>query len=223
MVFSKKYTYKWGEEGFEKRINGYEDIDDSDDLLASGNCLIIQRIDEMEMDKDEIKKIREDLFDDPYLQYFLVSVDSIYKNKKLYFWLSDTEITYPDSEEEFLNFIRYTFELFGYANGKLIKRDIGFDLIYPDHDLTLFCIDDFDYMEIQDKERSITKEEIIDILKKSEYKNRVIILWLVELSDDAYEYAKSQNVWVNTTMGILKRRRMIEFEFNDDITKLISE
>lgn len=37
MVFSKKYTYKWSEEGFEQCINGYEDIDASDDLLVSGS------------------------------------------------------------------------------------------------------------------------------------------------------------------------------------------
>lgn len=126
-------------------------------------------------------------------------------------------MSYPTSEEEFLIFVQDTFELLGYEKGNLMKRNIGFDLIYPDYELALICIDDNNYWEKHEKERVIKKEELTNINKNtSKYKNRRIILGCVELSEELVEYAKSQNIEIQTIKDIIKEKNMLESELNDE-------
>lgn len=216
-----KYIYKYGKEGPKEYVNRYADIDNTDDLLRSWTSLSIQRRDGMEMHRDEIKKIREDFFNDvsEWLPYLLMddSVVSIYKNKKLYFWIAEERMSYPTSDDEFLIFIQDIFEYLGYEGGKLMKRNIGFDLIYPAYELALICIDDNNYWEKHEKERVIKKEELTDISKNtSKYKNRRIILGCAELSGELVEYAKSQNIEIQTIKDVIKEKNMLESEVNDE-------
>lgn len=222
-----RYKYNIGIDGPKGYINSVEDIPDLDCLDLFGS-LTIQRTDQMEMDKDEIKNIRKDFFNDPDIEELLYgySVDSYRKDKKLYFFIheQDTEEAncLPYSEEEFLRFIHESFQLcFMHGDHKLIKRNLGFDLIYHGlqdefantPDIALVCIYDF---KEQFEHRVITEEELRYILQNTiDYKNREIILYIVELSENAKEYAKNQNVGVKTITDIIIDRKMLESELND--------
>lgn len=228
-----RYKYNVGIDGPKGYINSIEEIPDLDDCLDIFRSLTIQRTDQMEMNKDEIEDIRKDFFNVSDTEELLCcgSVDSYHKDKKLYFFVHDRDYEEascePISEEEFLRFIHESFRLcFMYGDHKLIKRNLGFDLIYqglkdecatPDTpDIALVCIYDFNHVDERFGNRSITEEELRDILQNTiDYKNREIILYLVELVEDAKEYAKDQNVDVKTTMDIMKDRKMLESKLND--------
>lgn len=225
----RKYIFTYGDKRYQGCIDRYTDIWDSDDRFNWSGILAIQRKDGREMEENEIKEIRKDFFDDvcEYLPDLLDedSVVSVYKNKMLYFWITEERISYPSSEEEFLEFIQNTFEwildyspVFDKGKGvKLIKRNIGFDLIYPDDKLTLICICDNGYWEKHEKYRVIEKEELTDRCKDAKkYKNKRIILWSAELSEKAIEYAKSQNIKIQNIRDIIREKDMKESEFNDE-------
>ncbi len=212
----RKYVYTWNKERY-GCIDRYTDIWNTDDILTSWGRLIIQRRDGREMDKDEIKGIREDFLKDvsEWLSGLLLddSFISIYKNRKLHFWITEARMNGR------LEFVQDTFEEYlGYENGELKERNIGKDLIYPDHQLALICIFDCEYFDEHDQWRVITKEELIDILRKTKnYENRRIILLYAELSEDALEYAKSQNIEIQTFIDVVKEKFMFESIYNDDL------
>lgn len=80
----------------------------------------------------------------------------------------------------------------------------------------LICIFDDEYFDKHQRERVITKKELIDICKDTKkYKNRRIILWLAELSEEAIDYAKSQNIRIQNTRDIIIEKDMKESEFYD--------
>lgn len=242
------YKYILGKNESKGYINSYSDLKemtDIDDFDLFGT-LIIQRTDEMEMKKDEIEDIRKEFFYDPDMEEFLFSysIYSVYKDKKLYFLLSEKENGVPffSSEEELLRFIDDSFntiflaasEKLMHNDHKLIKRNLGFDLLYKGSDPTelhrdergmyvpyiapdiaLVCIYDFD------KEfnlRSVTEEELRNILQNTveiNNENKLIILYYVELSKDAMEYAKSQNIAIKYIIDILKDVKMSDSRLND--------
>lgn len=82
-------------------------------------------------------------------------------------------------------------------------------------DIALVCIYDFD------KEfniRSVTEEELRNILQNTveiNNENKLIILHYAELSKDAIEYAKSQNIAVKYIIDILKDVKMSDSILND--------
>lgn len=242
------YKYILGKDEYKGYINSYSDLKemtDMDDFDLFGT-LIIQRTDDMEMKKDEIEDIRKEFFYDPDMEeiLFSYSIYSVYKDKKLYFLLSEEEndVSFFSSEEELLRFIDNSFntiflatsEKLMHSDHKLTKRNLGFDILYKGSDPTelhiderdmyvpyvapdiaLVCIYDFD------KEfnlRSVTEEELRNILQNTveiNNDNKLIILYYVELSKDAMEYAKSQNIATKDIIDILKDVKMSDSRLND--------
>lgn len=251
----ERYRYILGKNESKGYINSYSDLKEMTDIVDFDlfGILIIQRTDEMEMKKDEIEDIRKEFFYDSDMEEFLCSysIYSVYKDKKLYFLLSEKEndVTFFSSEEELLRFIDNSFntiflatsEKLMHDNHKLIKRNLGFDLLYKGSDpnelhrdemdmyvpyvvpdIALVCIYDFD------KEfnlRSVTEEELRNILQNTveiNNENKLIILYYVELSKDAMEYAKSQNIAIKDIIDILKDVKMSDSRLND-INALLPE
>ncbi|GEM_PF-5787198 len=219
----RKYIFTYGDKRYQGCIDRYTDIWDSDDRFIWSGFLTIQRRDGREMEKNEIKEIRENFFEDiyEYLPHLLDedSVVSLYKNKTLYFWTTKPRMSYPFSKEEFLAFLQNTFEwILDYSFVKLIERNIGFDLIYRrDSELALICLCDDVFWKKYDTRRVIKKEELIDICKNTKkYENRRIILLSTELSETAIDYAKSQNIKVQNISDVIREKDMKESEFNDE-------
>lgn len=212
----RKYVYTRDKKTY-GCIDRYADITNTEDIFMDWGHLMIQRRDGMEMDKDEIKGIREDFLKDASVWFSDLllhdKVISVSKNRRLYFWVTKERMNGD------LEFVQDTFEVFlGYENGELKKRNIGVDLIYPDHQLALICIYDYEYFYEHDNERVITKEELIDIMRKTKkYENRRIILLYTELSEKAIEYAKSQNIEIQELIDVVKEKFMLESMWNDDV------
>ncbi len=212
----REYVYTWDKEHY-GCIDDYTDIWNTDDGLDMNGHLMIQRRDRREMHEDEKKGLREQFFKDfsywrPDLDY-LYSLNSAYRNRKLYFWKTKETLSDP------LEIIQDAFDYLLFHEETLKKRNFGIDIINPYDQLALICIYNDDF-EKNREERVITKEQLIDRCRKTKkYKNRRIILLLTELSENAIEYAKSQNIEIQDSLDIAKEKFMEQSAENDDLAQ----
>ena len=90
--------------------NHYNELCNTDDRFIYSNGLVIERIDGKEMTSHEIKDLREAFYKDA-LEWFTAAgaffdwgIDSVYFDKKLFFWsVDESYYPYPHSLEEFKN------------------------------------------------------------------------------------------------------------------------
>lgn len=195
----KFYRYNFGKDGPKGSINSYSDLNDVDDLFDICGILVVHRNDKLEMKEDEIEKIRKDFFYDSNIEEIMFGADinSVYKDKKLYFFISGRKIFDFSSEEELLRFIDESVTRcflssrvkLMHRDHKLINRELGFDLIFygitskwltklqkdeadfyecvETPDIAIICIYDFDILNKEFKYRHVTDEEIEYILKNT--------------------------------------------------------
>ena len=112
------YTYKFVFDnhivlGGNDIIQVWNDLYDGFDLHYE---MYIERTDGKEMIQKEIRKLREDFFEDMNEDFLLI--DSQYKNKKLYFWNKDE--FWSNTHEENIQDIISLYEEMGY---KVIRND----------------------------------------------------------------------------------------------------
>lgn len=228
----KKYVFTFGrnEETPKACADHYNEVGDTDDrFLWAGGRLIIQRRDGTEMDRYEIEDLRrvflEDLVTDR-LEFFIDrSIESVYKDKKLYFW-SIEEKNHPNSIEEFIQIIKEKLEVMGFDTEEVKERELGADILAKERELgadsdvtAVVCI--ADEKSFEEEFRTISREELIKACENtSEYKKRKIVYW-DELSDDAKDWARSQDIEVQDfIVEFIAEFCMKRAEINDETALL---
>lgn len=237
----RKYVFTFGKENKIPKVCA-DDIhkipDVGDRFSESGGRLIIQRRDGNEMDYHEIEGLREAFFD-YFLKNFDViaeygafedwNIDSVYKGGKLYFWAIN-ESFYPHSEEEFIeNMEAMLKELIGYGicdwfeygNIEIKKRELGFDIITMDENcelMTIICICDEEWMGGE-----LKKEELINICENTveyegeEIKRKKIVVWGLELSKEAKEWARFHGIEVQHIYEFIAEFCINTAKINDEM------
>lgn len=239
-IKQRRYAFTFGKENDIKEcVDSYDNLWDHasvDDVFYRTGSLMVQRMDGKEMSKDKIKEWRRGFLED--MEHDLIGC--MYKNKKLYFWLKEGDYL-PHS---MCDFIKEEFEydmscemklregracVFIWHNGydydMLSGMGLGSDLV--DENVLLIVIDCYD-IEIGE-DVIITREELVDICKNiwiSDYKGpKVILLWFADLSEDAIEYARSQNIKIvnsdDLSDKILIERNMRKGELFDEDPEMI--
>lgn len=218
---ARRYVFLYDEEnGYPKGcVDSFKEIWDSDDRWAGR--LTMWRLDGKEMNKNEIWELRKEFLNDVFEWGYIDNyfVESVYRNKKLYFW----EEEHTDSFE-LLDCVEEIYEELGYEIEESKERDLGADLIVrkENEKLALICICYEGF--IIDETRVIKKEELIEVCRNTnEYENRVIILDSSVLSEEAIEYAKSNNIKVRGILELIRERNMEIAERNDDNPEYVDD
>ena len=164
--------------------DSYNDLYDTDERFFSSSGLIVERRDGGEMRPSEIMSLREDFYKDA-LEWFTQAgafydwgIDSVYFNRKLFFWEVD-ERFYPHTLKEFK---RNMFEMIRLIYGEpdhvteerrideIFEGEIAFDFLVEDTHL-IVCL--------------ANEESFTDVLKELSYRNVVEIC--ERLIEDSYE------------------------------------
>lgn len=199
----RKYAYAFGKDDVKICAEDVKYLNVYDGFLAA-ESLRIERVDGKEMPEWEIKKLRKAIFEDINADDFCF-IGSVYKNKKLYFWV----------EKEEAESIEIIYDL-GYE--MIGERELGADFVINHDEALIWISGEHDTERKIGTERKITKEKLINICKNTnEYKNRRIFLDLATLSEETIKYANSQNIKIQNFEKLLIERNMREAEINDDI------
>lgn len=249
---ARKYVFLYGKEDGEPKgcVDSFTEICNSDDLFDCAGYLTMWRLDGKEMNKSEIWELRNDFIEDVfrYLDPVDWFVESVYWDKRLYFWKEEVgDIDLLD----LLNCVEVIIEtLFPYFEELLIERKerkMGVDFIITDpvekelnfcvdfndvfhtnfsgKEVALICIYDKE-LERDENETMIGKEELIEICRKTdEYENRMIILGYgdTQLSEEAIEYAERQNIAIRKVKEIIKMRYIKIAKWNDEDPELFED
>lgn len=228
----RRYIYKYGED--EEPLGCVDHYTEIYDQFMDMRILTMWRLDGREMNKSEIAELRRDFLDDAKDSFGYggpMFIESVYRDKKLYFW--EEEHCDP---HDILNCVHEIFEEFDYEIKEIRERDFGADVIVDGSEAEeLFSISTTsneaipDYMQtwalvciFGDKE-PMEKEELIEICKNTnEYKNRMLITGIVDImfSEEAVEYAKSQNIWIQEIDELLRKRNSEKAWLNDSNPEL---
>jgi hypothetical protein len=217
----RKYIFTYGKENKIPKIcaDHYNEIYNTDDQFLAAGRLIIQRRDEEEMDKYEIRELREAFYKDAIGwgagEFYDWNIASVYKDKKLYFWMIEERLA-SNSEKEFMKNMKEMLELTLNEVTGIERRELGFDITCldeKDEAFAIVCICD----EEGERMKKIEKEELIRICKNtSKYKKRKIVVWNVELSNEAKRWAESENIKVQDIHEFVAQFCMRRAEIRDD-------
>jgi len=244
----RKYLFTFGKEKDIPKVcaDDIYKVPEIGDRFSESGRLIIQRRDENEMDSHEIKGLRETLlfkcilkdkdWGEAVVEYGAHThrnIESVYKDRELYFWTVD-ESFYPESEKEFIEDMEGMLELqFGICAElekgyiEIKRRELGFDIITMDENyklMAVICICDEEAMGGE-----VEKEELINVCENTiEYKGekikrRKIVIWGLELSEEAREWAISHGIKVQGILEFIAEYDINLGEFNDELVELHAE
>lgn len=239
----RKYLFTFGKENEIPKVcaDDIYKVPEIGDRFSESGRLIIQRRDGNEMDYHEIKGLRETLlfkcilkdkdWGEAVVGYGALihgNIESVYKDRELYFWTVD-ESFYPESEQEFIEKMKGMLELgFGFCAElekgyiEIKRREFGFDIITMDEDcelMAIICICD------EEEREELKKEELIAICENTiEYKGkkikrREIVIWGLELSEEAEEWARLQGIEVQDILEFIAEYDINRGEFNDELVE----
>jgi hypothetical protein len=240
----RKYEFTFGKENKIPKVlaDDIYKVPEIGDRFSESGGLIIHRRDGNEMDYHEIKGLRETLlfkcilkdkdWGEAVVEYGALThwnIETVYKDRKLYFWTID-ESFHPNSEKEFIENMKAMLELqFGICAElekgyiEIKKRELGFDIITMDEDCELtaiICICDEEAMGGQ-----LEKDELINVCENTiEYKGekikrRRIVIWGLELSKEAEEWARLQGIEVQDILEFIVEFDINFAEFNDELVE----
>jgi len=248
---ARRYVFLYGKEEGEPKgcVDSFTEICDSDDCFSATECLTMWRVDGKEMNEHEIWELRKDFIEDvfEYLDPEEWFVESVYWDKKLYFWKEVGD----EEPYDLLNRAEVIIEKFfpGVFEELLIERKerkMGVDFIitepvekelnfcvdfneifhtnFSGKEVTLICIYDEEETEFEN-EITIEKDELVEICRKTdEYENRMIILDdYIQLSEEAIEYTKRWNITIQKVKEIIKMRYIKTSEWNDKDPELFED
>lgn len=236
----RKYVFTFGKENEIPKVcaDDIYKVFEIGERFSESDRLIIQRRDGNEMDYNEIKGLRGALFkrilrdEDVIYGYGVLkdrNIESVCKDRKLYFWTID-ESFYPNSEKEFIEKMKAMLELrFGICvdvekgHIEIKKRELGFDIVTMDENCELtaiICICDEEAMEGE-----LEKEELIPVCENTtEYmgekiKRRRIVVLGPELSEEAKEWARFKGIEVQDILEFVVEFDISFAEFNDELVE----
>lgn len=238
---ARRYVFLYGKADGEPKgcVDSFTEIRDTDDRFRwSGYRLTMWRLDGNEMNKDEIWELRNDFLDDVFewLDPYEWFVESVYWDKKLYFWIWDVEesMALRDLLEVVIQTVFPYFEELSIEDTEMgmrvdiiitepIEREFDFCADFNDvfhtnftgREVALICIPYFEPAK-ENEPPIIEREELIEICRETEYENRMIILDRgVQLSDEAIEYARSSNIEIRGIVELIRQRNIEIAKRND--------
>jgi len=242
----RKYIFTFGREKDYPKICSDRFVFDEDLFFESGR-LIIERRDGREIGAKEIRNLRErfyrnavEFLDGAFYEY---GIESIYFNRKLYFWIVD-EKYYPETLDEFRKYIPEMIEII-YGGGNIfeeqqIKVPINVTKNFEDFYVITAILNPHYYdqciyfiagVESFDHEIDLSFDDVVNIckkLKKDDFEKQEFVFYDIlpdwgEEKGKLEEWAKEQKIEIKSIIRYIAEFYLKRAEMNDEEAKIDPE
>lgn len=219
------------------RADHYNDLHHTDDRFVDGTGLIVERRDGKEMKPGEVKDLREAFYKDA-LKYFTSAdafynwgIDSVYFNKKLFFWKAD-ESFYPLTLSEFKNnMLEMVRGIYGGPDhvteersiDEIFKGEIVFDILVEDTHLIVCLANEKSFTDVPKELDYNTVVKICERLIDDSYEKQTFVFHDIlperEERERLREWARDRGVEIMDMIEFICWYYMKRSELNDNFAK----